>query len=114
MRFENGTPLMIEQPMGQGKLLVFASPLDRQWNDLAIHPLFVRFVAEATAYLSNTRGDAAAATVGTAMNAELLRDGGGQVFDPQGKRAPMLGGQDQRAVGAGHGRLLRTARRRPQ
>jgi hypothetical protein len=84
---------MIEQAMGQGKLLTFASPMDRQWNDLAIHPLFVRFVAEATAYLSNTRGDAAAATVGTAMNAALLRDGGGQVFDPQGKRALMLGGQ---------------------
>jgi hypothetical protein len=92
MRFENGTPLMLEQKMGQGKLLVFASPLDRQWNDLAIHPLFVRFVAEATAYLSNTRSDAAAATVGTAMNAELLRGGGGQVFDPSGKRASMVGG----------------------
>jgi hypothetical protein len=91
MRFENGTPLMIEQPMGQGKLLVFASPLDRQWNDLAIHPLFVRFVAEATAYLSNTRADAAAATVGTAMNADALREGGGQVFDPGGRRATMLG-----------------------
>jgi hypothetical protein len=91
MRFENGTPLMIEQPLGQGKLLVFASPLDRQWNDLAIHPLFVRFVAEATAYLSNTRADAAGATVGTAMNADALREGGGQVFDPQGRRATMLG-----------------------
>jgi hypothetical protein len=92
MRFENGTPLMIEQSMGQGKLLVFASPMDRQWNDLAIHPLFVRFVAEATAYLSNTRGDAATALVGTAMNAELLRKGGGRVFDPEGKSATMLGG----------------------
>ena len=92
MRFENGTPLMLEQPLGRGKLLLFTSPLDRQWNDLAIHPLFVRFVAEATAYLANTRTDAAAATVGTALDAELLRPGGGQVFDPAGKRASMLGG----------------------
>jgi hypothetical protein len=92
MRFENGTPLMIEQTLGQGKLLVFASPLDRKWNDLAIHPLFVRFVAEATAYLSNTRGDAAAASVGTATSTEFLSGAGGQVFDPQGKRATMLGG----------------------
>jgi hypothetical protein len=90
MRLENGTPLMIEQARGRGKLLLFASPLDRQWNDLAIHPLFVRFVAEATAYLSNTRADAAAATVGTAMSAEQL--GGGQLFDPAGKRSSMLGG----------------------
>lgn len=92
MRFENGTPLMLEQTLGTGKLLLFASPLDRQWNDLAIHPLFVRFVAEATAYLSNTRSDAAAATVGTAMDAAVMTRGGGQVFDPQGKRASMLGG----------------------
>jgi hypothetical protein len=91
IRFENSTPLMIEQTRGRGKLLLFASPLDRQWNDLAIHPLFVRFVAEATAYLSNTRADAAAATVGTAMSAEVL-SAGGQVFDPAGKRASMLGG----------------------
>ncbi len=52
----------------------------------------MRFVAEATAYLSNTRADAAAATVGTATEASQLRGGGGQVFDPQGKRASMLGG----------------------
>lgn len=91
MRFENGTPLMLEQQLGSGRLLVFASPLDRQWNDLAIHPLFVRFVAEATAYLSNTRTDAAAATVGTALDAAQL-GAGGQVFDPAGKRASMLGG----------------------
>jgi hypothetical protein len=92
MRFENGTPLMLEQTLGKGKLLLFASPLDRQWNDLAIHPLFVRFVAEATAYLANTRTDAAAATVGTAMDAATVRGGGGQVFDPAGKRASMKGG----------------------
>jgi Aerotolerance regulator N-terminal len=92
MRFENGTPLMLEQTVGKGKLLVFASPLDRQWNDLAIHPLFVRFVAEATAYLSDTRLDAVAAIVGTSLDASRLGRGGGQVFDPQGKRASLLGG----------------------
>jgi hypothetical protein len=92
MRFENGTPLMLEQSVGQGRLLLFASPLDRQWNDLAIHPLFVRFVAEATAWLAGTRTDAATATVGTALDASLLRRGGGQVFDPAGRRASLLGG----------------------
>jgi Aerotolerance regulator N-terminal len=92
MRFENGTPLMLEQTVGKGKLLVFASPLDRQWNDLAIHPLFVRFVAEATAFLSDSRVDAVAGTVGTALDASRLGRGGGQVFDPQGRRASLLGG----------------------
>ena len=71
---------------------MFASPLDREWNDLAIHPLFVRFVAEATAWLAGARFDAASATVGLALDASSLRRGGAQVFDPRGERTAMLGG----------------------
>ena len=92
MRFENGTPLLLEQQMQTGKLLTFASPLDRAWNDLAIHPLFVQFVAEATAYLAGARTEAATATVGVALESDLARRGGGQVFDPAGKRTVMLDG----------------------
>ncbi len=92
LAFENGTPLMFEQEIGSGRMLTFASPLDREWNDLAIHPLFVRFVAEATAWLAGARFDAAAATVGSPLDASTLRRGGGQVFDPRGERATMLTG----------------------
>jgi Aerotolerance regulator N-terminal/von Willebrand factor type A domain len=92
MRFTNDTPLMWEQSLGDGRLLVFASPLDRDWNDLAIHPLFVRFVSEATAWLAGARFDAASATVGLTLDASSLRRGGAQVFDPRGERAAMLGG----------------------
>jgi len=95
MRFTNDTPLMWEQVLGQGRLLVFASPLDREWNDLAIHPLFVRFVAEATAWLAGARFDAASATVGLALDATSLRRGGAQLFDPRGERTEMLGGTDE-------------------
>jgi Aerotolerance regulator N-terminal len=92
MRFENGTPLLFEQRLQSGKLLTFASPLDRTWNDLAIHPLFVQFVAEATAYLAGARAEPATATVGVALESDLARRGGGQVFDPAGKRTVMLAG----------------------
>jgi hypothetical protein len=95
LSFENGSPLMLEQAVGTGRLLLFASPLDRQWNDLAIHPLFVRFVAEATAWLAGTRFDAASATVGAPLDASSLRRGGGQVFDPRGERSTMLGGSEE-------------------
>jgi hypothetical protein len=71
---------------------VFASPLDRQWNDLAIHPLFVRFIAEATAWLAGARFDAASSTVGLTLDASALRRGGAQVFAPDGERAALLGG----------------------
>jgi hypothetical protein len=86
---------MLEQARGSGRMLVFASPLDRQWNDLAIHPLFVRFVAEATAWLAGARFDAASASVGLPIDASSLRRGGGQVFDPRGERTSMLGGDQQ-------------------
>src|SRR5690606_36287661 len=90
LAIENGTPLMLEQDLGEGRMLLFASPLDRRWNDLAIHPLFVRFVAEATAWLAGARFDAASATVGAPLDASSLRRGGGQVFDPRGERTTML------------------------
>jgi hypothetical protein len=86
---------MLEQSLGAGRLLLFASPLDREWNDLAIHPLFVRFVAEATAWLAGARFDAASASVGMALDTAVLRRGGGQVFDPRGERISMLGGDEQ-------------------
>jgi hypothetical protein len=90
MRFQNGTPLLWEQSLQNGKLLAFASPLDREWNDLAIHPLFVRFVAESVAYLAGARSAAASSSVGVALDADLARRGGGQVFDPGGRRAMLL------------------------
>jgi len=90
LRFEGGTPLLFEQTLAKGRILTFASPLDREWNDLAIHPLFVRFIAESTAYLAGARSAPATATVGSAFESDLARRGGGQVFDPRGKRTMML------------------------
>jgi hypothetical protein len=43
---KDGTPLLIERTIGAGHMLVLTAPVEREWNDLAIHPLFVRFIAE--------------------------------------------------------------------
>ena len=84
--YENGTPLLIERTIGPGHMLVLTAPVEREWNDLAIHPLFVRFIAEAARYL--VRGDASAAstTVGSVVLTGLTATGGGQIFDPRGER----------------------------
>jgi Aerotolerance regulator N-terminal/von Willebrand factor type A domain len=94
LRFASGAPLLVEQALQSGRLMTFAAPLDRDWSDLAIHPLFVRFVAEATGYLAGARANAAVATVGVALESELGRRSGGQVFDPAGKRALLLDGKE--------------------
>lgn len=92
IRLENGSPLLIEQKVKSGRVLTLTSPLNRDWNDLAIHPLFVRFVAEATTYLAGTRTEALTATVGAVAQISLNGRAGAQLFDPQGKRAQMLDG----------------------
>jgi hypothetical protein len=84
--YEDGAPLLIERTIGAGHILVLTAPVEREWNDLAIHPLFVHFIAEAARYL--VRGDASAAstTVGSVVLTGLTAAGGGQIFDPQGER----------------------------
>jgi hypothetical protein len=89
IRFEDGHPLLIERHIGAGRLLVLTSPLDREWSDLAIHPLFVRFIGEATRYM--TAGTAAPNTiVGAVLRTGVNGRNGAQVFDPSGKRVLAL------------------------
>ncbi len=89
--YEDGMPLLIERTVGAGRMLILTAPIERDWNDLAIHPLFVRFIAEAARYL--VRGDASAAstTVGSVVLTGLTAAGGGQIFDPRGERVLGLG-----------------------
>jgi hypothetical protein len=81
---EDGSPLLLERRYGAGRLLLLTAPLDRDWNDLAIYPLFVRFITDAARYLSG-EAQAPAAVVGTPTPAGLTGESGGQIFDPQGR-----------------------------
>lgn len=83
---QDGAPLLIERSMGAGRMLVLTTPLDREWNDLATHPLFVRFIAEAARYLTGADASAASARVGSVVMTGLTAAAGGQIFDPQGRR----------------------------
>lgn len=91
LRFERGAPLMLERVMGKGHLLLFTSSLSREWNDLALEPLFVRFIAESAQYLTGLDAALSATTVGSVVNAGVSGSAGAQVFDPKGQRALTLG-----------------------
>lgn len=90
LAFEDGAPLLVERSIGAGRLLVLTAPIERNWNDLAIHPLFVQFIADAGRYL--TGGDAAPAShiAGGVVMTGLTAQAGGQIFDPRGKRVLSL------------------------
>lgn len=82
----DGSPFLIERAVGAGRMLVLTSPLDREWNDFATHPLFVRFIGDAARYLSGAGVSAASSQVGAIVPTGLTAASGGQIFDPQGKR----------------------------
>jgi hypothetical protein len=52
-RFADGGPALLERQVGNGRAMIFASDLDRRWNDFPLHPTFVPFAVETVRYLAN-------------------------------------------------------------
>ncbi|HWM85747.1 MAG TPA: BatA domain-containing protein [Kofleriaceae bacterium] len=51
-RYDNGTAALVQAEVGKGRLLLWTSTIDRDWNDLPIHPGFVPFVQQAVRHLA--------------------------------------------------------------
>jgi hypothetical protein len=88
--YENGAPLLIERAVGAGRMLVLTSPIGRSWSDLAIHALFVHFVADAARYLTGADAAPISHVAGGAVMTGLTAATGGQIFDPRGERVLTL------------------------
>jgi hypothetical protein len=85
--FQDGSPILLEQLKGEGRILMFASTLDNSSSDFPIHSGFLPFVAATGAYLTGQTGDASSSTVGSAI---VLRQSKSQsaaadVIGPDGK-----------------------------
>ena len=91
-RLADRSPLLVEQKIGDGRLLVFASALDNVWNDLPVHPVFVPFAVESARYLSGIEDSRLQATVDSVLELRKRRapESTVQVFDPSGERALSL------------------------
>ena len=82
-QLDNGAPLLLEQRLGQGRVLLFASALDNTWNDLPVQPVFVSFLSEAARYLAGETLLKRAQRIGSSLPLEDATSAG-QVIDPQG------------------------------
>ncbi len=51
-RFTNGAAALVEASIGAGRSLLFTSTIDRDWNDLPIHPGFLPLVQQAVRHLA--------------------------------------------------------------
>jgi hypothetical protein len=54
-RYSDGTPALVEEQVGAGRVLLFASDLNDRWNDFPLQPVFVPFVHEMLRYLAAPR-----------------------------------------------------------
>jgi hypothetical protein len=76
---------LLERAHGAGRVVLFASDLDRQWNDFPLHPGFVPFAIEALRYVGGDRRQARDYTVaqapsGTPPVPGVYRDAGDRPF----------------------------------
>jgi len=51
-RFSDGAPAVLDRGEGTGRVVVFASDIDKRWNDFPLHPSFVPFAVESVRYLT--------------------------------------------------------------
>jgi hypothetical protein len=75
-RFDNGTAALVEAHRGQGTILFFTSSIDRDWNDLPIHPGFVPLVQQAMRHLAriSVEGGAREVLVGQPLQLDVTPD----------------------------------------
>jgi hypothetical protein len=91
MRLADGTPLLLERALGSGRVLLFTSSLDREWNDLAVQPAFVPLMAGIANQLLGGAGFTSEADLGSTLAVRALGFSGGRIFDPRGEAALGLG-----------------------
>ena len=51
MRFDNTEPALVESSFGEGRVILFASAMDLEWNNLPLQGLFLPFVHETLRHL---------------------------------------------------------------
>ncbi len=91
-RLGDGTPLLVEWRLGEGRVLLFTSTFDNIANDFPLYPSFVAFVDEALLYLGGVEQHTAVRMVDSFLD---LRTGSGpargvEIRDPDGNRALSL------------------------
>jgi hypothetical protein len=52
MRFTNQFPAVIESKFGEGKVILYVSSLDRDWNNFPIHPTFLPWIQRWVKYMA--------------------------------------------------------------
>jgi len=90
-RLNDGTPLLLEKQIAEGRILLFTSGLGNLTNDLPLHPVFVAFVDHIARYLSGSDRLSGSRLVDSfvqlrSATASQAAAGAVEVIDPDGRR----------------------------
>ncbi len=90
-RLSDGTPLLLDKQIGEGRVLLFTSGLENLTNDLPLHPIFVAFVDKAARYLSGRERLSGSQLVDSFLQLRTAAEPVGEVanvevIDPDGRR----------------------------
>jgi hypothetical protein len=91
-RLTDGSPLLIDEQIGEGHVMVFGSTLDNLENDFPKSSSFVPFVERTARYLGKLNDGPASVTVGAFSDLRSSKEKGAavEVLDPKGSRALSL------------------------
>jgi hypothetical protein len=67
-KFGDGSPALLQQDVGQGRVLIFGSTLDNATSDFPVHASFVPFVLQTARYLSGETDSPASYVVGSSVS----------------------------------------------
>ena len=102
MRFDNTEAALVEKNVGEGKVLLFASSLDLEWNNLALQGLFLPFVHEILRHLVRSEVGKSAYEIGDSISHEqFVSDTGVSVLDADGRSVSFESSNLQRATSPG-------------
>jgi hypothetical protein len=88
VRMADQSPLLYEDRLGEGRVLVFASGFDNYSNDFPVIPTFVPFVEQTARYLTGLEDRHLQANVGTPLELRTARERSVsvEIIDPKGNR----------------------------
>ncbi|HEX8712023.1 MAG TPA: BatA and WFA domain-containing protein [Terracidiphilus sp.] len=95
-RLGDGTPLLLDKQIGEGRVLLFTSGFENLTNDLPLHPVFVSFVDHVARYLSRSEQLSGTRPVGSFVQLRSSAQAAGivtnvEIVDPDGHRPLSLG-----------------------
>jgi hypothetical protein len=94
-RFDNGSPALVEGRVGKGRVLLWATGLDRASSDLPLKPVFPVFVQQTMRYLSAYTEPQPWVTVGQVLDPNVAAgqkagNGARVVLTPSNQRLPLI------------------------